>query len=176
MTLLLTPSMESLPLRDIHLPEPVGAWPPAIGWWLVLLALVAAVWLLVWRFRRRRLTPVRRALLELAELRADASLSPNEKLRRLSILLRRVALTLHPRHEIAGLTGTAWLAWLDAALDRPRFSQGPGRRLVEAPYRPVAPAESEDLLALGEEWLLALSKTRAGRGAPPPSRGWRRKT
>jgi hypothetical protein len=160
--------MEPLPLRDIHLPEPVGGWPPAIGWWLLLLGLVAITALVAWRIRRgRRMTPVRRALRELEALRADPALSPNEKLRRLSILLRRIALTLYPRQEIAGLTGDAWLRWLDTILGQPRFSQGPGRRLAEAPYRPAAPAEAEELLALGRDWLLALSKTRLGRGAPP---------
>ena len=28
-------------LRDIYLPEPITAWPPAIGWWaLILLGLL----------------------------------------------------------------------------------------------------------------------------------------
>lgn len=35
---------ENLPeLRDIHLPDGVSAWPPAYGWWVILLGIVAVV-------------------------------------------------------------------------------------------------------------------------------------
>ena len=45
---------EQLPLRDIHLPPEVAFWPPAVGWWLlVLLAGVAFYAWLRWRWRLR---------------------------------------------------------------------------------------------------------------------------
>lgn len=31
------PKIEELPLRDIHLPETIGWFPPAIGWWLLII-------------------------------------------------------------------------------------------------------------------------------------------
>jgi hypothetical protein len=163
--------MEPLPLRDIHLPAAIGWWPPAIGWWLAPLAALTLAALLVWLVRRwRRVTPVKLALRELDRLAQDPELDPAEKLRRLSILLRRTALTLHPREQVAGLTGQAWLAWLDQALGEPRFSQGPGRALAEAPYR-RAPAEDwEPLLGLCRDWLKALSKTPEGRRPLPAAR------
>ena len=50
-----------LPLRDIHLPEPVSWWPMAPGWWWVigLLLLASAVVtgiILYRRYRRSRLS------------------------------------------------------------------------------------------------------------------------
>jgi hypothetical protein len=36
---------------------------------------------------------------------------------------------------VAGLTGEAWLEWLDRDLDRSHFVDGDGRPLIEWPYR-----------------------------------------
>ena len=30
-------------LRDIHLPDPLSWWPPAIGWWLLVIGSLALV-------------------------------------------------------------------------------------------------------------------------------------
>jgi len=52
--------MNGLELRDIHLPEGSLWWPPAPGWWLllVLLGLVSlAAW---WSLQRRRHPSLRR--------------------------------------------------------------------------------------------------------------------
>ena len=53
----------------------------------------------------------------------------------MSELLRRTMLAYAPRSEVAGLTGDAWLAWLDRDLDQPRFQGDTGRKLLELPYR-----------------------------------------
>ena len=99
---------------------------------------------------------VQRGLRELASIEALIETSPEAGLRRLSILLRRVCLSRHPREHVAGLTGEAWLALLDQSFKTPRFATGPGRYLVEAPYRPNAHIRAEDirpLLALCRLWL-----------------------
>lgn len=159
---------QQLPLRDIHLPEPVGWWPPAIGWWLLLILVPLLVLGVMWLIRRlRRVSPVKLARRELDALRADGSLDPAEKVRRLSILLRRTALSVYPRDEVAGLAGEAWLRWLDEPLGEPRFSQGAGRLLVDAPYRPAPPTDLDELLDLCRDWLRALSKSHRQRSAPP---------
>ncbi|SMF97167.1 protein of unknown function [Methylomagnum ishizawai] len=163
--------MEPLPLRDIHLPAAIGWWPPAPGWWLALLAAIGLVALSVWLVLRwRRVTPIKLARRELDALANAPELAPDEKLRRLSILLRRTALSLYPRQQVAGLTGAAWLDWLDATLGEPRFSQGPGRSLTEAPYRPRTGTDIEPLLALSRDWLRALAKTKAAHRALAPVR------
>jgi len=48
----------SIPLRDIHLPDPIGWWPPAPGWSIVLGLLVlasAGLAFALWHRHRRRL-------------------------------------------------------------------------------------------------------------------------
>jgi len=152
--------MEPLPLRDIHLPDPISWWPPAIGWWIVsaaaLLLIVTAVGLVR---RWRRVTVAKLALRELDALQTDTTLTTAEKLRKLSVLLRRAGLSAFPREEVAGLTGEAWLEWLDRPLKTPRFSQGAGRALLDAPYRPAGKADMDGLMALCRDWLKTLPQT-----------------
>jgi len=160
------PATTELPLRDIHLPEPVSWWPPAPGWWgllALLLLLAAAAWFWIrWR-RHRRLAATTLAERELDTIEADfqAGLDAAETVRRLSVLMRRLSISLFPRSEAAGLTGEAWLAFLDGPLQRPAFSSGPGRVLIEGPYRPaVASDEIQPLLVLCREWIRAVTRSR----------------
>lgn len=151
--------MESeLPLRDIHLPEPVGWWPLAPGWWILIIGLPLLVLMIygLWRFWKRQ-TPRKLALRELQniELGEDSGL---EKIRLLGALLRRTAMTVYPREQVAGLVGEAWLAFLDQPLKQGGFLEGPGRLLVEAAYRPESTVDLQPLLKLCREWIKALPK------------------
>lgn len=144
-------------LRGYRLPDPVAWWPPAPGWWVVAtLLLVAAGVLAWWTLRQRRCTAAaREAQRELARLRRDQrqAQDPTAAVRSLSKLLRRYVLAKFARHEVASLTGDAWLAFLDANGGGGRFRDGPGRQLVEAPYRPVADRSVEPLVDLVEDWI-----------------------
>jgi hypothetical protein len=130
---------EKIPLRDLHLPEAVGWWPLAPGWWvLIALAVVALGFLLrAWLRVRARGAARRYALRELSaiERRYEESRNPVEFGANLSELLRRTMLAYAPRQNVAGLTGDAWLEWLDQGLAQPVFRDGPGRQIVELPYR-----------------------------------------
>ena len=137
-------------LRGIHAPLEPHWWPPAPGWWLLALALMLALlWLIrrLWQ-RHRRKAPWRAARRELAALaehhrqHADDPDNDGIYLRQLSVLLRRIALSRYPAADIAALTGSDWLAWLDRQADSDEFSNGVGKVLADGPY---APALSEPL-------------------------------
>lgn len=150
---------EDLPLRDLHLPEPVGLWPLAPGWWvLIALSLALAGWGL-WRLflRWRRGSARRAALAELARLdRAYAEDGDAAALvRGLSSLTRRAMLAYAPRQQVAGLTGREWLAWLDRGMPQPVFEAGPGAGLENLPYRRDA-ASVADVAALVDAVRLRL--------------------
>lgn len=150
------PSEIDLPLKDIHLPPPVNGWPPAPGWWLLLALSIVLCYVAYRVWRRLRAPNIRRLGLEqLAALESDAELAGAEKVQRLSILLRRVALSLNPRSEVAGLSGPAWLQWLDQVLRDGRFTSGPGRALIDAPYRAdtMQPDQVDALFTLCRDWL-----------------------
>lgn len=148
--------MDALPLKDIHLPEPITWWPPAIGWWLlaILVPLLIAAGILLYR-RLRRKTALKTARKMLAELRSNNQLVPLQTLVALSALLRRVAISLAPRGRVAGLRGEAWLDYLDTSLPDAPFSRGIGRCLADAPYRRTLPenVDLESLFRLCERWL-----------------------
>ncbi|MCP5141427.1 MAG: DUF4381 domain-containing protein [Gammaproteobacteria bacterium] len=154
-----------LPLRDIHLPPDIGWWPLAPGWWLLALLVIVLIGLLIWWLRRPSpRKPVQAARAELKRLDADFQVhhDPQRLAQALSTLLRRAAISLFPRAEVAGLTGDAWLAWLDEAAGlapAEGFSAGPGRYLRDAQYR----AASDDvdglaLLALASTWLTRVAR------------------
>lgn len=128
-----------LPLRDIHLPDAVGWWPLAPGWWAVLLILaIFAVWLIVRAMRRYKETAPRRyALRELQRIEDEfrRQSDPVALGRQVSELLRRSMLAYAPRRDVAGLTGEAWLAWLDRDLPVPYFHTDGGKSLLQLPYR-----------------------------------------
>lgn len=144
-----------LPLRDIHLPEPVSWWPLAPGWWILMFVCVVALCLLSWQVKRRRAQSAarRHALRQLDALtreyeehRDTVAFSQS-----VSALLRRTMLAYAPRSEIAGLTGERWLAWLDQGMSQPVFQTGAGRKLLEMPYRrpddTLAAMEVRDVVA-----------------------------
>lgn len=130
---------EQIPLRDLHLPEAISWWPLAPGWWvLIVLAVVLLFVLLRLYLRKRARSAARRhALRQLDQLTADFERHRNAVTfsSDVSELLRRTMLAYAPRREVAGLTGDAWLAWLDQDLDQPRFQTAAGKKLLEMPYR-----------------------------------------
>ncbi len=147
---------QSLPLRDIHLPEAISWWPPAVGWWLLLL-LVPLIFFMLWRLYRKitKKTAVKSAKKLLAVIKQDQQTDDAKKLQQLSALLRRVAISIAPRQQCAGLTGDAWLRYLDRSIKGTPFSQGIGRCLADAHYRKKTSGEIDiqALIGLCEQWL-----------------------
>lgn len=148
-------------LRDITLPAPVSAWPPAPGWWvlaLLLLALVAmggVMWLRRRRARSYRLTAAK--VLELAWTDFQQTGDKAMLLQQCATLLRRTALQAFPGHGVAGMHGDQWLAFLDttsAKVNEHAFSDGEGRALLTAPYQPKPDLDPEPLYRLLHDWLL----------------------
>jgi hypothetical protein len=159
----------NLPLRDIHLPEAVSLWPLAYGWWILaglILAAALAAWLVYLRRQHMKLSATRLAREELLRLvdRYHDEKNPVTLSRQLSILLRRVSISLFPRVDVASLTGDAWLKFLDGQVDDAPFSRGEGRILTEAPYRSrVTNHEVDQLLRHCRDWIDAVAVSEAGR-------------
>ncbi|QWF72466.1 DUF4381 domain-containing protein [Methylomonas paludis] len=148
--------MEPLPLRDIHLPEPISWWPPAPGWWLVAILVLILITLAGYLYRRaqQRIALQTAAKLLLA-IRNNPDRDNLETLIALSAWLRRVAISTTPRSDVASLSGQDWLAFLDKSFTDAPFSQGVGQCLANAQYRQSPPdtVEFAELFSLCERWL-----------------------
>ncbi|HMM75831.1 MAG TPA: DUF4381 family protein [Gammaproteobacteria bacterium] len=147
-----------LPLRDIHLPPPPSWWPPAPGWWLLGLLLVGLpAALLLGRHLRRRGALRRRALGELASLRARGG-PPGLVAAEAALLLRRVSLALDPARRHVAATGSAWLARVRSIA--PGFEDAAlAELLLRAPYAAQTELDASALLAALERWIRALPRS-----------------
>jgi hypothetical protein len=138
---------EQIPLRDLHLPEAIGWWPLAPGWWLLIGLLAAGVVVVARKwYREYGYNAARRyAISELDRSRSAFERDGNLVAlgAQLSRLLRRTMLAYSPRSEVAGLTGRAWLSWLDQGLEDRPFTQGAGRALGDLPYRRAGPPPAD---------------------------------
>jgi Domain of unknown function (DUF4381) len=174
-----TPAPVSLEgLSDIILPEPVSAAPQTLGWYLLLvLAATLVAWSVLALRRRRTADRYRRealAELEMLVARLEEKGGRYEVASRLPVLLKRVALAVAPREEVAALTGKEWLSFLDRLYGGDGFTKGPGRLLPRLAYGTptflsgVPRAEIDALLRLTREWIGRHRAIPAARTAPPP--------
>lgn len=148
-------------LRDIHAPTEPQWWPPAPGWWILLLAL-AVLAALVIRYATPRLQSWQRRrhlLRELdgIELRYRTDDSAAQVAAEVSQLLRAAALERFPAARVAGLHGEEWIRFLESR------DRAPGRfatlhdALTVWPYRLRAEgADARPLLRAARGWLLAV--------------------
>jgi hypothetical protein len=103
-------------LRDIVIPEAPPLWPPAPGMWLIIgIGLMVALVLIFRLYRNRKRRAYRRAGILL--------LQDVQTVRDISVLLKRVALSVFPRERVASIYGKEWAAFLTATCPRGDFSR-----------------------------------------------------
>lgn len=152
-------------LKDIHLPDPVGWWPLAWGWWLLIALVLIALGLIIWRWRARRSRQRYRqealAMLRHAYQRyrdePDSAAANRAYLQSVSELLRRTALSAVPANlhsDVATLSGRRWLRFLEASAPVGNgFTDGPGEALAQGPYQPDPSVDVPGLDALAARWI-----------------------
>ena len=134
------------PLRE---PPPVALWPPAMGWWLVAIATLAALIYGLYRWRQHWRTHAyrRQALAQLSALRATDHATAAD----VSRLLKAVSLRVWPAQEVAELHGLRWVQFLNAQVKQ-LPDQADLAQLATVYERPDAKASAELLLA-AEHWI-----------------------
>ena len=146
-------------LRPMQLPDPVSWWPMAPGWWLLLVLIIASVFGLLWWLRRRWADPRRYALAKLKNLQACYFPEGSDQtalLTHCNQLLKRTALTLYPRHDVASLSGDAWIAFL---LNSSKGCEAEALQcLKDGAYQQSVKYDSTALLKSCRQWLKTAGK------------------
>lgn len=147
-------SPNTLPIADIHLPGTVSAWPPAIGWWLLALLLIAlfiGASMVIKRYRKK--WGYRNAALRLLEQQtktySEGEITPSATsayTQALLGLLKRTAVTAYPQHNIAALFGQDWINALNQQTKKPYFNSTLATFLVNQQYQ-ASKAYNEDTVS-----------------------------
>ncbi|ARM34226.1 DUF4381 domain-containing protein [Legionella longbeachae] len=143
-------------LKDIHLPTPIGWWPLAPGWYVVI-ALMVLIFIFVfyWIYKNHRNAKAKNcALILLMNYQKEYEKEHNVALTsaRISELLRRVALVYYPRGEVASLHGENWLRFLNATGKGIDFNLVKDM-LLDAPFKTGQTMDLSPLFKTAQLWI-----------------------
>jgi len=158
---------DSLPLRDIHLPDPVSWWPPAMGWWFLLLFSLLLIWVLVVFIKYLRKPVLKKS----AKAKIDEVINAYDKhrdkqlfIQQLSVGLRRIGISYLPRNESAGIAGKDWYEKINQLVNNNKLSDEIINLLSQGPYQ-LQPELDEELIKRviqrTQLWVSALSREKS---------------
>lgn len=151
-----TSSQELAQLRDIHLPDAVGWWPLAPGWYVLAITIIIVFLLLGFFLTRHyvRGRARRQALRLLSSFQQQYEKEANSQsgAARISELLKRVALIYFPREQVAGLQGDPWITFLDSTAKGVDF-KSMRVELLEVPYQPTTKCDLHRLFNMARTWI-----------------------
>lgn len=143
-------------LRDIHLPQSISWWPMAPGWYLLaflilIVALIIGFWL---KQKYHQTGPKREALKLLSQYEKEYAIDKNsqETSRKISQLLRRVALQYFPKEQVASLIEDDWINFLKATSQNASF-ETIADLLTELPYQSPSAVDLTPLFLSTKTWI-----------------------
>ncbi len=147
-------------LKDIQTPDPIGFWPLAWGWWLIiLLSIVILAFTIKWLIRYINNNKAKKqALAMLAEISKEPH--PHKTVIAINDILKRVMLVYLSREQVASLNSASWANLLNTlASDKHKITAD----YVELAYQPKCSAQKADAyLEQAKTWIkhtLPLSST-----------------
>jgi len=143
-------------LRDIHAAAPVPWWPPAPGWWvLALLVLALLGWLGRRLLARIRVHQRRKQMLGWVE-HLNASIDPRRDpqayLSTLNRIFKLVAMRAFPAQQCAALNGQDWVDFLIENMTKSQSVESLGV-LAAGPYDPAPKFDPELMSELACYWI-----------------------
>jgi len=127
-------------LRDIHLPEDPGFWPPAIGWWivgvlssLVIVSIVVGIWR--WYSKALPLKEFRKQILSIPVVGLKSDSDRQSAIFSMSASVKQLCVFLMGRETVASVSGQSLLVLLDKISASTYFSNGPGKIFASGSYQ-----------------------------------------
>ena len=159
------PQQNTDSLRDIHLPDAISWWPPAIGWWILLALVIAAFILIPKLYRRMTYTPLNKVANSTFNNIVDKYNENNnvsDFVIQTSQFLRQTAMSYCGREEVAQLTGEKWVQALNSITEQDYFNDDIKQNLVNAPYQKNITIDTEQFINAVQSWLEELPKQSRG--------------
>ncbi len=145
-------------MHDVIAPAPIGAWPPAIGWWILLLIAVsiclAVTYLLITVIQNRKYRKL--ALAEISLINANTELSEQEKILHALHVLKRTFFTAYPNSRVtsAGIYGAQWIKLLNSCVNKPLFDEQIEASLEGLLYAPTSTEFDVDkFITSSKRWI-----------------------
>lgn len=143
-------------LKDIHLPKPIGWWPLAPGWYILIGLILFMAIILAYSFYKkyRNALAKKHALVLLNTYQKEYSEEYNgsQTSARISELLRRVALVYYPREQVASLHGEKWLNFLNETSKGIDFNLVKDL-LLDAPFKTEETMDLKPLFNTAQRWI-----------------------
>ena len=143
-------------LRDIHVTPDLGWWPPAPGWWLLALLLLA---LLAWfglrllaHYRARQRRKQMLAWIDHLNATVDPQTDPQTYLSTVNRIFKLVALRAFPGQQCAAMAGPQWEAFVRSRMKNPQSAE-PLKVLASGPYSPAPGFDPDIISALTCQWI-----------------------
>ena len=101
-------------LHDIQLPDPVGWWPLAFSWWILIFSVTSILIGMLWYYLdlKKRNAYRADALQKLQDILNSPIILPGDKIAALNTLLKQVAITAYGRKQTAALQSQDWVTFL----------------------------------------------------------------
>ena len=143
-------------LRDIHAAPAAPWWPPAPGWWVIALLLLA---LLVWlgrrvlaRYKVRQRRKQMLGWIDHLNANTDPQREPHAYLSTLNRIFKLVALRAFPAQQCASLAGQGWADFLRANMKNSNESEALNV-LATGPYDPAPEFDPQVMSDLTRFWI-----------------------
>ena len=143
-------------LRDIHSAPAVPWWPPAPGWWVVALLLLAVLfWFGRQMAKRYHARQTRKQMLDWIDflnVMVDPKGEPQAYISTLNRILKLVALKAFPEENCAAMSGTVWVDFLRSKAKKGRPADFLDA-LASGPFDPNPTFDSMAICAFTSAWI-----------------------